>query len=147
MFGQILALPPPLGTPTSTPTGLFADRYQIEHELGHGATATVYAARDTKGGRTVAIKILNPELAESVGAERFLREIKLTAALHHPHIVAVRDSGEWDGRLYLVLDYMEGGTLRTKLQREKQLSTDEAVSIARTIAEALGYAHQRGLIH
>jgi tRNA A-37 threonylcarbamoyl transferase component Bud32 len=136
-----------MDTPPTPLSGLFAERYEIGRQLGRGGTATVFAARDAHGGQTVAIKILHAELSDSVGASRFLHEIRVTAALDHPNIVSVRDSGEWRGRLYLVLDYMEGDTLRAKLQREKQLPIEEAVAITRTIAGALGYAHERGLIH
>ena len=128
-------------------TGTFAGRYTIERELGSGATATVYLARDTQRGISVAVKLLRPELAQSVGAERFLREIRLNEKLHHPHIVPVLDSGEHDGRLYFVLPHMEDGSLRQLLQREKQLPIEQAVAIARTVAQALDYAHQQNLIH
>lgn len=134
------------GTP-GLQSGTFAGRYAIERELGRGATATVYLARDTQRGHTVAIKVLRPELAESLGADRFLREIKVSERLHHPHIASVIDSGQHDGRLYFVLPHMEGGSLRHLLQREKQLPIEAAVSITKTIALALDYAHQQGLIH
>lgn len=107
----------------------------------------MYLARDQVHGRPVALKVLHPDLTASVGAERFLREIRLTAQLHHPHIVPVLDSGEHDGLLFCVLPYMDGGTLRDRLDREKQLPIEEAVAIARTVGEALAYAHERGLIH
>ena len=128
-------------------TGTFAGRYTIERELGSGATATVYLARDTQRGISVAVKLLRPELAESVGAERFLREIRLNEKLHHPHIVPVLDSGEHEGRLYFVLPHMEDGSLRQLLQREKQLPVETAIAITRTIADALDYAHKQNLIH
>jgi serine/threonine protein kinase/Tol biopolymer transport system component len=128
-------------------SGTFAGRYTIERELGSGATATVYLARDTQRGIAVAVKLLRPELAESVGAERFLREIRLNEKLHHPHIVPVLDSGEHAGRLYFVLPQMEDGSLRQLLQREKQLPIETAIAITRTIAEALDYAHKQNLIH
>src|SRR5688500_7952570 len=128
-------------------TGTFAGRYTIDRELGSGATATVYLARDTQRGMAVAVKLLRPELTQSVGADRFLREIKLNEKLHHPHIVSVLDSGEHEGRLYFVLPHMEDGSLRQMLQREKQLPIETAISIARTIAQALDYAHQQKLIH
>src|SRR5438034_6278118 len=134
------------GTPALL-TGTFASRYTVERELGRGASATVYLARDTHRGRAVAIKLLRPEFAESLGAERFLREIKVNEKLHHPHIASVLDSGEHDGRLYFVLPHMEGGSLRQMLQREKQLPVEAAIAIARTVAEALDYAHKQGLIH
>ena len=128
-------------------SGTFAGRYTIERELGSGATATVYLARDTQRGIAVAVKLLRPELAQSVGADRFLREIRLNEKLHHPHIVPVLDSGEHDGRLYFVLPHMEDGSLRQMLQREKQLPIETAIAITRTIAQALDYAHQQNLIH
>jgi serine/threonine protein kinase len=127
--------------------GTFAGRYTIERELGSGATATVYLARDTQRGMFVAVKLLRHELSQSVGAERFLREIRLNEKLHHPHIVPVLDSGEHEGRLYFVLPHMEGGSLRQLLQREKQLPIERAIEIAKTIAQALDYAHQQKLIH
>jgi eukaryotic-like serine/threonine-protein kinase len=134
------------GTPDVRP-GTFARRYIIERELGRGATATVYLARDLGGGRSVAIKILKPELAETVGAARFLREIKVNQQLHHPHVVTVLDSGEHEGQLYFVLPLMEGGSLRQRLDRERQLPLASALGITRTIASALDYAHKQGLIH
>ena len=136
--------PPSSATP-STP--LFAGRYYIESELGNGATATVHRARDTLGGATLAIKILKAELAHSIGADRFLREVRFTQGLHHPHIAEVIDSGDVDGQLYYVLPYMEGGTLRSRLLRDKQLPVEDAVAIACTIARALDYAHTQGVIH
>lgn len=134
------------GTP-GLRSGTFAGRYAIERELGRGATATVYLARDIQRGHAVAIKVLRPELAESLGAERFLREIKVSERLHHPHIASVMDSGQYEGQLYFVLPHMEGGSLRQRLQREKQLPVQAAVSITKTIALALDYAHREGLIH
>ncbi|HJQ21692.1 MAG TPA: serine/threonine-protein kinase [Gemmatimonadaceae bacterium] len=134
------------GTP-GLQSGTFAGRYTIERELGRGATATVYLARDTQRGHGVAIKVLRPELAESLGAERFLREIKVNERLHHPHIASVLDSGQHDGQLYFVLPHMEGGSLRQMLQRDKQLPIEAAVSITKTVALALDYAHRQGLIH
>lgn len=135
-----------IGPPTVSP-GPFAERYTIEREIGRGATATVYLARDTARGRAVAIKVLRPELAESTASDRFLREIRLTSALQHPRILPVLDAGEYRGRLYFVLPYVEGDTLRTRLTRDKQLPITDAIAIARTIAEALDHAHKEGLIH
>src|SRR6185369_6415921 len=132
------------GTP-GLQSGTFAGRYTVERELGRGATATVYLARDTQRGHAVAIKVLRPELAESLGADRFLREIKLSERLHHPHIASVIDSGQHEGQLFFVLPHMEGGSLRQLLQREKQLSIETATSITRTVALALDYAHGQGL--
>jgi tRNA A-37 threonylcarbamoyl transferase component Bud32 len=128
-------------------SGRFAGRYTIERMLGRGATATVHLAHDSVTGNEVAIKILRPDLAESIGPHRFLREIRLTQALTHPHIVPVLDSGEFEHKLYFVLPLMEGGSLRDKLNREPQLPVSVAVEIAITIAGALGYAHKAGVIH
>jgi tRNA A-37 threonylcarbamoyl transferase component Bud32 len=131
----------------SVESGPFAGRYTIEKNLGRGATATVYLARDSRTDRPVAIKVLRTDLAESLGSPRFLHEIKLTQALHHPRILPVLDSGEYDGQLYFVLPYMDGGTLRERLEHDPQLPLKEAVTIACTIAEALSYAHGQGFIH
>ena len=125
----------------------FADRYTIERELGRGGMATVYLARDLKHDRPVALKVLRPELAAVLGAERFLREIRLTAQLQHPHILTLIDSGEADGFLYYVMPYVEGESLRQRLEREGQLPLDEALRITRAIASALDFAHGRGVIH
>src|SRR5437588_1152014 len=124
-----------------------AGRYTIERELGRGGMATVYLARDLKYDRSVALKVLRPELAAVLGAERFLREIRLTAQLQHPHILNLIDSGEADGFLYYVMPYVEGESLRQRLQREGQLPLDEALRITRAIASALDFAHERGVIH
>jgi len=124
-----------------------AGRYTIERELGRGGMATVYLARDLKHDRLVAVKVLRPELAAVLGAERFLREIRLTAHLQHPHILTLIDSGEADGFLYYVMPYVEGDSLRQHLERAGQLPLDEAVRITRVIAEALDFAHGRGVIH
>ena len=122
-------------------------RYAIESELGEGGMATVYLAKDLKHERKVALKVLKPELAAVVGAERFLAEIKTTASLQHPHILALFDSGEADGFLFYVMPYVGGETLQDRLEREKQLPVDDAVRIATEVAEALEYAHGRGVIH
>src|SRR5213596_1278227 len=122
-------------------------RYTIERELGRGGMATVYLARDLKHDRPVALKVLRPELAASVGAERFLREIRLTAQLQHPHILTLIDSGEADGFLYYVMPYVEGESLRQRLEREGQLPLEEALRITRAVASALDFAHGRGVIH
>ncbi len=131
-----------------------ADRYRLERELGQGGMATVYLAQDLKHDRKVALKVLKPELAAVLGAERFLVEIKTTAALQHPHILPLFDSGRTDGQtdgrteyLYYVMPYVEGETLRDKLNRETQLGVDEAVRIATEVADALDYAHRHGVIH
>jgi Tol biopolymer transport system component/tRNA A-37 threonylcarbamoyl transferase component Bud32 len=124
-----------------------ADRYRIERPLGQGGMATVYLAQDLKHDRQVAIKVLKPELAAVLGADRFVQEIRTTAQLQHPHILPLFDSGSADGFLYYVMPYIEGETLRTKLDREKQLGIDEAVKITTEVADALDYAHRHGVIH
>jgi eukaryotic-like serine/threonine-protein kinase len=123
------------------------DRYTIERELGAGGMATVYLAHDLKHDRLVAIKVLKPELAAVLGAERFVVEIKTTAALQHPHILPLFDSGSADGFLFYVMPFIEGETLRSKLDRETQFRIDEAVRITREVADALDYAHRHGVIH
>jgi len=124
-----------------------ADRYRIDRELGQGGMATVYLAQDLRHDRQVALKVLKPELAAVLGAERFVVEIKTTAALQHPHILPLFDSGTADGFLYYVMPYIQGETLRNKLDRETQLGIDEAVRITREVADALDYAHRHGVIH
>ncbi|MDH4046169.1 MAG: serine/threonine protein kinase, partial [Gemmatimonadota bacterium] len=124
-----------------------ADRYRIERELGQGGMALVYLATDLKHDRKVALKILRPELAAVIGAERFLNEIKVTANLQHPHILPLHDSGEASTFLYYVMPYIEGETLRTKLDKEKQFGVKEAVEISKHVASALDYAHRQGVIH
>jgi serine/threonine protein kinase/Tfp pilus assembly protein PilF len=124
-----------------------AGRYAIARELGRGGMATVYLADDLKHHRKVAIKVLRPELAPLLGADRFTREIRVAAGLNHPHIVALYDSGEADGLLYYIMPYVRGESLRQRLTREKQLPVDEAIRIARQVAEALDHAHASGLIH
>ncbi|HZJ01302.1 MAG TPA: serine/threonine-protein kinase, partial [Gemmatimonadaceae bacterium] len=121
--------------------------YSIDRELGKGGMATVYLAQDLKHDRVVALKILHPDLAASLGPDRFLREIKLAARLNHPHILPLFDSGEADSFLYYVMPYVEGESLREKLDREQQLSIDEAVHHGRAIASALDYAHRQGIVH
>jgi serine/threonine-protein kinase len=124
-----------------------ADRYVIEQELGAGGMATVYLAHDVKHNRKVALKVLRPELAAVIGAERFLKEIEVTANLQHPHILPLHDSGEADTFLYYVMPFVEGETLRDKIDREKQLAIDEAIEITRNIAAALDYAHRHNVVH
>ncbi|MFQ5705346.1 MAG: protein kinase [Gemmatimonadales bacterium] len=128
-------------------TTAIADRYKILSHLGQGGMATVYLAEDVKHDRKVALKVLRPELAAVVGAERFLQEIKVTANLQHPHILPLHDSGEADSFLYYVMPYIEGETLRDKIDKEKQLGIDHAVDVARSVASALDYAHRQGVIH
>jgi hypothetical protein len=124
-----------------------ADKYAIQRELGAGGMATVYAAEDLKHRRTVAVKVLRPELAAVIGAERFLKEIEITANLQHPHILPLHDSGAADSFLYYVMPFVEGETLRDRLNREKQLPVGETVELARAIASALDYAHRHGVVH
>jgi serine/threonine-protein kinase len=140
-----------MAEPGAPPAGT-QDRYRIERELGRGGMATVYLADDTRHGRKVALKFLSPELAASVGTERFLREVRLSASLHHPHILPVYDSGEsvaanGETTLFYVMPYVEGETLRARIEREKQLPVDDTVRIASEVADALDYAHGRGVVH
>jgi len=123
------------------------DRYVLERELGRGGMATVFLAHDVKHDRPVALKVLHPELAATLGPERFEREIKLAARLQHPHILTVLDSGETAGQLWFTMPYVEGESLRDRLRRERQLPVEDAVGIAREAARALDYAHQHGVIH
>jgi serine/threonine-protein kinase len=124
-----------------------ADRYRIERELGSGGMATVYLAEDLKHHRHVALKVLRPELAAALGPERFLREIEIAAGLTHPHILTLIDSGEAGGFLYYVMPYIEGETLRDRMNREGQLPLDDALQITREVAAALSYAHSHDVIH
>jgi serine/threonine protein kinase len=136
-----------------------ADRYAIERELGQGGMATVYLAQDLKHHRRVAVKVLRPELAASLGLDRFLLEIKTTAQLTHPHILPLLDSGgtgaqthggtgaQGHGFLYYVMPYVEGESLRDRLTREKQLPLDDALQLTREVADALSYAHAHGVVH
>jgi eukaryotic-like serine/threonine-protein kinase len=124
-----------------------SDRYRIERELGAGGMATVYLAEDLKHDRKVALKVLRPELAAVLGADRFVVEIKTTAALQHPHILPLFDSGTAGGFLYYVMPFIDGETLRAKLDRETQMGVDQSVRIAIAIADALDYAHRHGVIH
>ena len=124
-----------------------ADRYPIERELGRGGMATVYLAQDAKHGRRVAIKVLLPELAAVLGAERFLREIEIAARLSHPHILPLFDSGQVDGLLFYVMPHIDGESLRSRLDREKQLPIDEAVRLTQQVAAALDYAHRNDIVH
>jgi eukaryotic-like serine/threonine-protein kinase len=121
--------------------------YVLERELGRGGMATVFLARDAKHDRPVALKVLHPELAASLGPDRFLREIKLAARLQHPHILTVLDSGDAAGRLWFTMPFVEGESLRDRLRRERQLPVDDALRIAREAAQALQYAHEHGVIH
>jgi tRNA A-37 threonylcarbamoyl transferase component Bud32/tetratricopeptide (TPR) repeat protein len=132
---------------SGTVSGVFADRYTIERELGRGATSVVYLARQHSDGRAVAIKILREELVTEISTERFLREIRVTTRLQHPNIVPVLDSGQVDGRPFFVLPHMDGGTLRARLEREKQLPIPDVLSIGKAIAAALQFAHEHSLLH
>ncbi len=122
-------------------------RYALVRELGRGGMATVYLAEDLKHHRPVAIKVLRPELAAALGAERFLREIHIAARLTHPHILPIHDSGQVDELLYYVMPYIEGESLRDRLSREKQLSIEDALQVSRDVGKALGYAHSQGIVH
>ena len=123
------------------------DRYRLEREIGAGGMATVFVAQDLRHDRRVALKVLRPELAAVIGAERFLAEIRLTANLQHPHILPLFDSGAADSYLFYVMPFVEGETLRDRLNREKQLSVADTVRIATEVASALDYAHRHGVIH
>jgi tetratricopeptide (TPR) repeat protein len=124
-----------------------AGRYKILRELGHGGMASVYLAEDVKHNRQVAVKVLVPEFATAVGPDRFLREIEIAARLDHPHILPLHDSGEAGGLLFYVMPYVEEGTLRDRLDRERQLPLDDALQIAREVADALSYAHSHDVVH
>ncbi len=124
-----------------------ADRYAIEREVGRGGMAIVYLARDLRHERQVAVKVLRPEIAVSLGPDRFLREIKIVAGLTHPHILPLYDSGDMAGLLYFVMPYLEGKSVRERMDQERQLPLDDAVQIARGAADALDYAHRHGVVH
>src|SRR5688500_587787 len=128
-------------------TSALSGRYAVDREIGAGGMATVYLARDVRHERKVALKVLRPELGAVLGVERFLAEIKVTANLQHPNLLPLFDSGEANGLLFSVMPFVEGETLRARLQRERQLPVDEAVRITLGIASALHYAHQHGVIH
>ena len=123
------------------------DRYEVEKPIGRGGMATVYLARDLRHDRRVAIKVMSPELAATIGADRFGREVKIAAKLSHPNVLGVFDSGEARGLLFYVMPFVEGETLRDKLQRERQLSIDDSIQIICEVADALGYAHANGIVH
>ncbi|MDB4878950.1 MAG: protein kinase [Gemmatimonadetes bacterium] len=124
-----------------------AGRYVLKREIGRGGSATVYLAHDLRHERLVAIKVLHPELSHALGAQRFMREIRLTASLQHPHILPIHDSGEADEQLFYVMPYVEGESLRQRLGADNRLSVEEAVRIGREVAGALAYAHERGIVH
>ncbi|MEP6733465.1 MAG: protein kinase [bacterium] len=131
---------------SSIPQSL-ADRYEIGRELGRGGMAVVYVARDLRHGRDVAVKVVRPELAASLGRARFLREIEIAARLRHPNIVPVYDSGECEGVLYYVMPYEPGHSLRRRLERDGALPVDDVVAILRDVCDALAYAHHQGIVH
>ncbi|MDH4348743.1 MAG: serine/threonine protein kinase, partial [Gemmatimonadota bacterium] len=133
--------------PSAALAASLADRYRIERAVGQGGMANVYLAQDLKHHRRVALKVLRPELAAVIGAERFLAEIRTTANLQHPHILPLHDSGTADGTVFYVMPYVEGESLRDRLAREKQLPVEDAVRVAREVAGALDYAHRHGVIH
>jgi serine/threonine protein kinase len=124
-----------------------SDRYKVEREIGRGGMATVYLARDLRHDRAVAIKVMHRGLAASLGSARFLREIEIAASLSHPRIVPLYDSGEAGGVLYYVMPYVEGESLYERLERERQLPFDDALRISLDVADALGYAHGRSVLH
>src|SRR6476661_5312527 len=130
-----------------TVASVLGDRYTIEREIGAGGMATVYLADDAKHRRKVAIKVLRSDLAASIGAERFLREIDIAAQLNHPHILPLYDSGALDGVLFYVMPFVRGETLRQRLLRERRLSVADTIAITRQIASALEFAHAQGVIH
>ncbi|UCC72511.1 MAG: serine/threonine protein kinase [Gemmatimonadota bacterium] len=125
----------------------FADRYATERELGSGGMAIVFLARDLKHGRQVAVKVLRPEVAAAVGSDRFLREIRITAQLNHPHILPLLDSGEADGFIYYVMPYVAGGSLRRRMAGQSRLPLDAVLRVARHVAAALDHAHRVGVVH
>jgi len=122
-------------------------RYRLQRELGQGGMARVFLAHDLKYNRDVAIKVLRPDLAEEIGAARFLHEIQIAARLHHPHILPLYDSDQVDGLVYYVMPYIQGESLRQRLDRERQLPIADALQIAREVADALSYAHSCNVVH
>ena len=146
-FGEALTLAERGVTPPGVTPAALGPRYRISRELGEGGMATVYLAWDEEEGREVALKVLLPELTSSVGSERFLREIGIASKLTHPHILPLHGSGQTGGVLYYTMPHVEGETLRERLDREGQLPIDESLEIARQVAGALHYAHERGVVH
>jgi eukaryotic-like serine/threonine-protein kinase len=138
---------PPLPDLLDRLQAVLADRYTIDRELGQGGMAIVFLAQDQKHHRQVAIKVLKPELGAALGRERFLREIETAAGLNHPHILPLHDSGEAGGFVYYVIPYIEGESLRERLARERQLGLEDALQIAREVADALSYAHSHNVLH
>jgi serine/threonine-protein kinase len=145
-----VAIDPIAGDPTPRDQRVaqaLAERYRVIRQLGTGGMATVLLAEDVRHHRSVAVKLLHPELSAVLGSERFLKEIELTANLQHPHILPLFDSGSADGQLFYVMPLVEGETLRARLQRERQLPVADALRIATEVADALAYAHAHGVIH
>src|SRR5688572_10486815 len=128
-------------------TTALADRYRVLRDIGRGGMATVYLADDLKHRRQVASRVFRPELAAVLGEDRFLREIELTAGLTHPHILALYDSGLADGLAYYVMPYVQGQTLRERLSEKRRLPLDEALRIVKGVADALAFAHRKGIVH
>ncbi|MGZ8415257.1 MAG: serine/threonine-protein kinase, partial [Gemmatirosa sp.] len=124
-----------------------ADRYEVDRAIGRGGMAVVFLAHDLKYRRRVALKVLTPELSVTLAAERFLREIEIAAQLVHPHVLALYESGEAGGLLYYVTPFIEGGTLRDRLRKERGLPVHDAIRIATEVADALAYAHGQGVVH
>nr|MCU0624402.1 serine/threonine-protein kinase [Gemmatimonadaceae bacterium] len=158
-LGAVATVTPPdfAGAPLAPPTpptdvlarlgAALAPRYAVQRQIGRGGMATVYLAHDAVEDRDVAIKVLHPELAATLGGDRFQREIRVATQLQHPHILGMHDSGVADGLLYYVMPFVTGESLRDLIDREGQLAIEDAVRIAREVAEALGYAHAQGFIH
>ncbi len=134
-------------SPLTARGAILAERYVVEREIGRGGMATVYLARDVKHRRPVAVKVFQADLARSVEATRFLREIEITANLQHPHVLPLHDSGEFEGLVYYVMPYVAGASLRDRLARERRLPVAEVVRLARDVADALDYAHRHGVVH
>jgi tRNA A-37 threonylcarbamoyl transferase component Bud32/TolB-like protein/tetratricopeptide (TPR) repeat protein len=152
LFRDSRSIAPPPGRdrmpePSAGLKRALADRYTIQEEIGRGASATVYRAHDLRHDRTVAVKVLEPGVAASVGAHRFLREIRIAAGLSHPHVLPVYDSGAADGFVYYVMPYEAGQSLRVRLRRDGSIPVDDAVRILRDVADALAHAHRQGIVH
>src|SRR5688572_679677 len=145
--GDVLFQGAPMSDPSPLLLEVLADRYRIERQIGQGGMATVYLAEDLKLERQVALKVLRPELGAVLGTERFLAEVKITARLDHPHILTLIDSGSAGGLLYYVLPYVRGESLRDLLNREQQLSVEQALAITKQVGSALDYAHRKGVVH
>src|SRR6266853_4707371 len=137
---------PPLD-PIASLRAALTGHYEIEREIGQGAFATVYLARDLKHERKVAVKVLHADPSSETGELRFIREIRLLARLQHPNILPLHDSGHVEALLYYVMPYVDGETLRDRIDRDRRLSTEDAVCIAQDVADALAYAHGQGIIH